>query len=188
MWGALDIEQTADNKCTKKEKKRKCRKSSSEEGRRKHNFLPRNHTAILENQKWLVKNKNEVVITYLLRRRTIAACKENESQIRNRRLEPRWEGCEEDGILADPRKKKKLPSTRITFVSNPVLITTGVRPEWTSSHQCTSWPFCPLDGLRFFIRRQMGFITVHSFWRMITAPFFFEFILGYFFSWTWPHT
>jgi hypothetical protein len=23
-------------------------------------------------------------------------------------------------------------------------------PEWTNSHQCTSWPFCPPDGLRFF--------------------------------------
>ncbi len=24
-------------------------------------------------------------------------------------------------------------------------------PEWTSSHQCTSWLFCPLNGLCFFI-------------------------------------
>jgi hypothetical protein len=22
----------------------------------------------------------------------------------------------------------------------------GLRPQWTSSHQHTSWPFCPLDG------------------------------------------
>jgi hypothetical protein len=27
-----------------------------------------------------------------------------------------------------------------------------VRLEWTSSHQCTNWPFFPLDGLRFFIQ------------------------------------
>jgi hypothetical protein len=25
--------------------------------------------------------------------------------------------------------------------------------EWISSHQCISWPFCPVDGLSFFIRR-----------------------------------
>ncbi len=42
------------------------------------------------------------------------------------------------------------------------------RAEWTSSHQCTSWPFCPLDGVHFFIWRQMGFITV--------PPFFFWFL------------
>jgi hypothetical protein len=30
------------------------------------------------------------------------------------------------GFLQIPEKKKKLPSTRITFVSTPVLITTGV--------------------------------------------------------------
>jgi hypothetical protein len=30
------------------------------------------------------------------------------------------------------------------------------RPKWTNSHQCTNWPFYPLDGLCFFIRRQMG--------------------------------
>ncbi len=29
-------------------------------------------------------------------------------------------------------------------------------PEWTSSHQCTSWPFYSLDGLHFFIRHRMG--------------------------------
>ncbi len=34
-------------------------------------------------------------------------------------------------------------------------------PKWTSSHKCTNWPFCSLDGLRFFIRHQMGFIVVH---------------------------
>jgi hypothetical protein len=25
-----------------------------------------------------------------------------------------------------------------------------IRPECTSTHQCTSWPFCPWDGLHFF--------------------------------------
>jgi hypothetical protein len=47
-----------------------------------------------------------------------------------------------------------------------------VRPEWTSSHQCTSWPFCPLDGLHFFIRHQMGFISVHFFLLLTTVLFF----------------
>jgi len=54
-------------------------------------------------------------------------------------------------------------------------------PEWTSNHQCTSWPFCPLDALRFFIRRQMGFIVVHFFLLLTTVLFFFgswPFFLG----------
>jgi hypothetical protein len=51
MWGAIGIEQTGDNKSKKKRKENA--ESSSEEGRRKHNFLLRNHIAILDNQ-----NKN----------------------------------------------------------------------------------------------------------------------------------
>jgi hypothetical protein len=47
------------------------------------------------------------------------------------------------------------------------------RPEWINSHQCTSWPFCPLDGLRFFIRRRMGFMTVHFFLLLTIVLFFF---------------
>jgi len=54
-------------------------------------------------------------------------------------------------------------------------------PEWTSSHQCTSWPFCPLDGLRFFIPRQMVVITVHFFLLLTTVPFFFFFFFFSFF-------
>jgi hypothetical protein len=46
-------------------------------------------------------------------------------------------------------------------------------PEWTSSHQCTSWPFCPLDGLRFFIQHQMGFITGLFFFLLIIVFLFF---------------
>jgi hypothetical protein len=41
------------------------------------------------------------------------------------------------------------------------------------SHQCTSWPFCSLDGLRFFIQHQMGFITIHFFSLLITLFYFF---------------
>ncbi len=48
MWGALDIEQTGDNKIYKKRKENA--ESSAEEGRRKHKFILRNHTAILYNQ------------------------------------------------------------------------------------------------------------------------------------------
>jgi hypothetical protein len=48
-------------------------------------------------------------------------------------------------------------------------------PEWINSHQCTSWPFCPLDGLRFFIRRRMGFITV-DFFLLLTTVFLFFFL------------
>jgi hypothetical protein len=47
-----------------------------------------------------------------------------------------------------------------------------VWPEGTNSRQCTSWPFCALDGLRFISRRQMGFITVHFFfyyWVAVTV-------------------
>jgi hypothetical protein len=46
-------------------------------------------------------------------------------------------------------------------------------PEWISTHQCTSWPFYPPDGLRFFIRRQMGFMTVHFFLLLTIVLFFF---------------
>ncbi len=53
------------------------------------------------------------------------------------------------------------------------------RPEWTSSHQCTSWPFYPLDGLHFFIRCQMGFITIH-FFLLLTTFFFLGFVLDHF--------
>jgi hypothetical protein len=62
-------------------------------------------------------------------------------------------------------------------------------PEWTSSHQCTSWPFCSLDGLRFFIRRQMGFITVFfCCWSLYYLLFIIYFALWPFFLRTWPHT
>ncbi len=52
-------------------------------------------------------------------------------------------------------------------------------PEWTNSHQCTSWSFCPLDGLCFFIWRQMGFITIHSL--LTTILFLFLFVFYCFF-------
>jgi hypothetical protein len=58
-------------------------------------------------------------------------------------------------------------------------------PKWINSHQCTSWPFCPLYGLHFFIRRRMGLITV-DFFLLLTIVLFF-FVLSRF-SWTWPHT
>jgi hypothetical protein len=55
-------------------------------------------------------------------------------------------------------------------------------PKWTSSHQCTNWPFCSLDGLHFFIRHQMGFITVKFFSLLTTTViFFWGFVLGCFF-------
>ncbi len=53
-----------------------------------------------------------------------------------------------------------------------VMVSDWNRPEWTGSHQCTSWPFCSLDGLHFFIRRRMGFISVHFFLLLITVLFF----------------
>jgi hypothetical protein len=58
--------------------------------------------------------------------------------------------------------------------------------EWINSHQCTSWPFCPPDGLRFFIRRQMGLITVDLFLLLTTVLSFF--LVPGRFSWTRPHT
>jgi hypothetical protein len=48
-------------------------------------------------------------------------------------------------------------------------------PEWINSHQCTNWPFCPLDGLRFFIWRRMGPITV-DFFLLLTTVFFLFFL------------
>ncbi len=53
-------------------------------------------------------------------------------------------------------------------------------PEWTNNHQCTSWPFCPLDALRFFIRRRIGFITVHFFLLLTIVLFFFFLFLAVF--------
>jgi hypothetical protein len=47
--------------------------------------------------------------------------------------------------------------------------------------KCISWPFCPLDGVHFFIWRKMGFITVHFFLLLTTVPFsFFSLVLGRF--------
>jgi hypothetical protein len=51
-------------------------------------------------------------------------------------------------------------------------------PEWINSHQCASWPFCPLDGLHFFIRRRMGLITVDFFLLLTTVLFFSFFFFG----------
>jgi hypothetical protein len=53
-------------------------------------------------------------------------------------------------------------------------------PERISTHQCTSWPFCPPDGLRFFIWRRMGLITV-DFFLLLTTVLFFSFFFG-----SWP--
>jgi len=53
-------------------------------------------------------------------------------------------------------------------------ITKG-RAEWTSNHQCTSWPFYPLDGVHFFFQCQMEFIIVHFFLLLTTVPFCFFF-------------
>ncbi len=57
--------------------------------------------------------------------------------------------------------------------------------ECTSSHQCTSWPFCPLDGLHFFIRRRMGFITIH-FFLLLTIVLFFSFVFFFLFLAVFP--
>jgi hypothetical protein len=37
----------------------------------------------------------------------------------------------------------------------------SVRPEWTSLHDCTSWPFCPQDGL-CFSSTSSPYINQHS--------------------------
>jgi hypothetical protein len=49
-------------------------------------------------------------------------------------------------------------------------------PEWISTHQCTSWPFCPPDGIH---DSPFLFAADH-------CTFFFWFLLV--FPWTWPHT
>jgi len=84
-------------------------------------------------------------------------------------------------LFCNPTHKTK------TGIPNRWKTTNSKWPEWINSHQCTSWPFCPLDGLRFFIQRRMGLITVDFFLLLTTVLFFFFFVLGRF-SWTWPHT
>jgi hypothetical protein len=62
-------------------------------------------------------------------------------------------------------------------------------PAATYAPLGTSWLFCPLDGLCFFIRCQMGFIKVHYFSLLITIfSFFFGFFFVIFCFWTGPHT
>jgi hypothetical protein len=56
----------------------------------------------------------------------------------------------------------------------------NLKPKWTSNHQCTSWLFCPLDGLHFFIQHQMGFIIVHFFLPLIVVLFFGLFFVTFF--------
>jgi hypothetical protein len=51
-------------------------------------------------------------------------------------------------------------------------------PEWTSTHQCSSWPFCPQDGLRFFIPvpdpvLTQNCTTVNLFGLLTFDPFYF---------------
>jgi len=48
---------------------------------------------------------------------------------------------------------------------------------WTNSHQCTNWLFYSLDGLCFFIQRQMGFITIHFFLLLNIVFFLFWFLV-----------
>jgi hypothetical protein len=58
---------------------------------------------------------------------------------------------------------------------------TYIWPKWTNSCQCTNWSFYPLDGLHFFIWRQMGFIIVH-FFLLLTIVLFFLFYGSWSFS------
>jgi hypothetical protein len=54
--------------------------------------------------------------------------------------------------------------------------------QWARVNQqppCTSWPFCPLDALHFFIRRWMGFMIVH-FFLLLTIVLFFLFFRSFF--------
>jgi len=67
------------------------------------------------------------------------------------------------------------------------VVSASWRPEWTTSHQWTSWPFCPLDWLRFFIQCQMGFITVlFFFWLLTIVLFFFSFFKFFCFATVFP--
>jgi hypothetical protein len=81
-----------------------------------------------------------------------------------------WWGC------CLPPRKGFTTCDKFPFVGQ-----SSMGPEWTSSHQCTSWLFYPLDGLCFFIWCQMGFIIVNFFSLLITFFFFFGFVFGYFF-------
>jgi hypothetical protein len=55
-------------------------------------------------------------------------------------------------------------STWLTIIDVWISVDPSSRgPKWSNNHQCTSWLYCPLDGLCFFIQHQMGFITIHFF-------------------------
>jgi hypothetical protein len=49
-----------------------------------------------------------------------------------------------------------------------------------TSTNAQSWPFCPLDGLRFFSWHQIGFITIHFFLLLTTIFLFLFLVIGHF--------
>ncbi len=59
------------------------------------------------------------------------------------------------------------------YVSECRAMVGAIGPEWINSHQCTSWPLCPLDGLCFFIWCRIRFIRIHFFLLLITVLLFF---------------
>jgi len=63
-----------------------------------------------------------------------------------------WVHFESNKIIPTYFVKKSHWSAVIrTFEERQSVInhTHQIRPEWTSLHDCTSWPFCPQDGLCF---------------------------------------
>jgi len=52
-------------------------------------------------------------------------------------------------IIASPNILTSSSTNHLIPFSSLVKAPKGL--AWASTHQCTSWPFCPWDGLHFFI-------------------------------------
>ncbi len=99
------------------------------------------------------------------------------------------------GRNKEPNKSTCLVETALPTASENWLYKTQLnraclygQREWTSTHWWTSWSFCPLDGLRFFIS---GFSAVHFLFYFFAADHCtFCFVGGeglflVFLPWTW---
>jgi hypothetical protein len=84
--------------------------------------------------------------------------------------------------------KTKFPSHQTNYPSKepvrPWLLNWN-EPEWTSLHDCTSWPFCPQDGL-CFSSASSPYINQHSTTVKFLPTDVWPFYFGPIFSQPWP--
>jgi hypothetical protein len=102
---------------------------------------------------------------------SITACNEFVFHIKMRRYVegglPR--SHEEHWYIHGDRTTHRLPmrhhgfrlASRLLVLSRFLRVPTRIGPEWTSLHDCTSWPFCPQDGL-CFSSTSSPYINQHS--------------------------